>query len=53
MAGALQLPMPVTVQVFLSALTVYLSPTASTGSIGFSGMPLDALLSDVPDGFVV
>ena len=49
-AGSLQLPMPVMVQVFLSELTVYLSPTASVGSIGFSGMLIDVLLFDVPEG---
>ena len=50
MEGELQLPMPVMVQVFLSAFTVYLSPVASTGSIGFS---IGISLSDVSEGDVV
>ena len=46
MAGSLHLPMPVTVQVFLSAFTVYLSPIASTGSIGLSGVLTDEFESE-------
>ena len=55
MDTSLQLPIPVTVQVFLSALTVYLRPTATVGSIGFgfSVVVTEELLSDETEEFVV